>query len=179
MWKGTARLLVAAQLAAILLSACGVRSKTADSKPQTPNDKLLALEKSGAIPKLDRSSSVAGTDANINSIRDDIETYITDNYSTQAQRAAVTQTAKALQNTLLVDTTDFAAVKTNQTEVSHGINCIYSTFDGLNNGKQPAQVFTELQSITANTKSRLLAYLKYNKALDGTSSALPEGDTCE
>ena len=37
----------------------------------------------------------------------------------------------------------------------------------------------ELEGVTTNTKARLLAYLAYNKALDGTSSSLPVGDTCE
>lgn len=178
--KGTLRFLVTVALFALLLSACGrAKKSTKETTPMTPTENIMALENSGAIPKLDRSSTIAGTDANNNSIRDDIDIYIDDNYSTAPQRAAASQTAKAIQNALLVDTTNIEAVKVVDRAVTHGIHCIYLKFDGSSGTKQPSQVVNELESITANTKSRLLAYLKYNKALNGTSSALPEGDTCD
>lgn len=146
---------------------------------KTPKEQIMALEASGAIPKLDRTNTLIGTDANANGVRDDIEAIITNNYTPSTQRAAAMQTAKAIQRALTVDKTDLAAVKIVDREISRGINCIYSKFDGTSSAKQPAQVTQELEAITANTKQRLLAYLQFNKALDGTSSALPEGDTCE
>ena len=129
--------------------------------------------------ELDRSNSIAGPDVNDNGVRDDLETILFNNYTSVPQRAAVMQYAKALQKTLTVDKTDMAAVRLVDREISRGINCIYSKFDGTNGAKQPAQVGQELISITANTKQRLLAYLQFSKALDGTSASLPVGDTCE
>lgn len=145
---------------------------------QTPAEKIAELESSGEIPKLERGPDISGTDSNTSGVRDDIESLLTAEY-TGAQLAAALQTAKAFQKALLVDIEDINAVKVVDREISRGINCIYSHFDGADGSKQPGQVAQELESMTANTKDRLSAYLKYNKALDGTSSALPEGDTCE
>lgn len=145
---------------------------------QTPAEKIAALESSGEIPKLERGPDISGPDSNTSGVRDDIESLLAAEY-TGARLAAAMQTARAFQKALLVDIEDINAVKVVDREISRGINCIYSHFDGADGSKQPGQVTQELESMTANTKDRLLAYLKYNKALDGTSSALPEGDTCE
>ncbi len=150
------------------------------SVASTAKEQLMAIEASGAIPKLERGNTLLGTDANANGVRDDVEAILTSNYTSSIQLAAAMQTAKAMQNALTVDTADIPAVKAVDREISRGINCIYSKFDGANGSKQPAQVAQELEAITtASTKQRLLAYLQFNKALDGTSSALPEGETCE
>lgn len=146
---------------------------------QTPVQKVAALETSGAIPQLERTASVSGGDTNTNGVRDDIDAYITSQYSSAPQRAAAQQMAKALQKSLLVNPQDINAVKSIDREISRGINCIYAKFDGANGSQPPAKVAQVLESLTTNTKERLLAYLNYNKALDGTSSALPEGDSCE
>jgi hypothetical protein len=145
---------------------------------QTPAEKIAALESSGEIPKLERGPDISGPDSNTSGVRDDIESLLAAEY-TGARLAAAMQAARAFQKALLVDTENINAVKAISKEISRGINCIYSQFDGADGSKQPARVAQELESMTANTKDRLLAYLKYNKALDGTSSALPEGDTCE
>ncbi|MCG3760638.1 hypothetical protein [Vibrio cincinnatiensis] len=164
-----------------ILAGCGGEddSSTAADTVKTSKEQVVALEASGAIPKLDRGNTIVGTDDNANGVRDDIESIITSEYTSSTQRAAAMQTAKAMQNALTVDKADIPAVKVVDREISKGINCIYSKFDGAGGAKQPAQVMQELEAITTNTKQRLLAYLQFNKALDGTSSALPEGDTCE
>jgi len=162
-----------------VLAGCGGGSdNAADETTQAAKEKLVALEASGAIPKLDRSNTLAGTDANSNGIRDDVETLIAHNYTSSAQRTAAMQTAKALQSALTVDASDVSAVKMVDRKISRGINCIYSKFDASHD-QNPAQVAKELEAITTNTKQRLLTYLRFNKALDGTSSALPEGDSCD
>jgi len=160
-----------------MLAGCGDGTATVTAK--TPKERVMALEASGAIPELERGSILTGTDANANGVRDDIEAIITSNYTSSTQRAAVMQNAKAMQNALTVDKADMLAVKVIEREISRGIHCIYSKFDGASGSKQPAQVTLELEAITTNTKQRLLAYLQFSKALDGTSSVLPEGDTCE
>lgn len=161
----------------------GCRDKNNDEivagSAKSPKEQLIALESSGAIPKLERGNTLLGTDANSNGIRDDIETIITSNYKSNPQRAAAMQMAKAMQKALTVNKANIAEVKVVDREISRSINCIYSKFDDATGSKAPAQVGAELEAITANTKQRLLAYLQFNKALDGTSSALPDGDTCE
>jgi hypothetical protein len=89
------------------------------------------------------------------------------------------QAARALQATLLVDTQDITAAKTASRQVMYSIKCIFSRFPGPPSSPDPDRVVDELEGVTTNTKARLLAYLAYNKALDGTSGSLPEGDTCE
>lgn len=147
--------------------------------PVTPKERIMSLETSGVIPNLERENTIAGTDVNSNGIRDDIDTFITSNYTIEEQRAAAMQYAKAMQNSLLVDTSNMTAVKEVNRQGSRANHCLYSKFDGSAGTKQPAQVGAELESITTNTKQRLLAYLAFNKALDGTSWAMPEGDSCE
>lgn len=160
-----------------LADALGVGVEVVSSL--TPKERIAALEDQGALPKLDRSSDVQGPDVNANGIRDDVETYIATNYTSTPQRAAAEQFARVIQSAMLVDNTDAAAAKAIALRGSRAVNCIYSHFDGNAGSKQPAAVVEELKSVSTNTKARLLAYLAYSKALDGTTGALPEGDTCE
>lgn len=89
------------------------------------------------------------------------------------------QFASAVQAAMLVDSSNNAAVKQAAIRIARAANCINTKFDPVAGDKHPAAVGSELESITTNTKQRLLAYLAFNKALDGTSGTLPEGDTCE
>lgn len=157
-------------LAGILLTGCyGAEQK-----------KIKQLEKSGKIPVLDRTDSLAGIDENNNGIRDDIENYINKNYQNENIRKAAYQMARAFQNTLLVDKEDNVAVRSVSREVSRAISCTYNTYRSNSdiNGT-PSQLTETLESLTTNTKQRLIEYLRYNKALDGTASSLPKGDACE
>lgn len=138
-------------------------------------EKLKALENSGSLSKLERSDSLAGTDANNNGIRDDIDEYITKKYGNPKQRAAVVQLSKSMQKTLLADTTNAIEVKSINAEVSNAFECFYSQFDV----SERYVVTKEIEALTTNTKPRLLAYLAFNKALNGKSWKTPEGDTCE
>lgn len=64
----------------LALTACG-GGKSPES-PTTPlaergmKEQLAESEKAGGLPALDRSSSIAGPDADRNGIRDDIDAYI-------------------------------------------------------------------------------------------------------
>lgn len=145
----------------------------------TPQLQIAALEANGTLPKLDRSIGLAGPDTNANGIRDDVEAYIETSYTTPAQRAAVQQIAAVLQAALLVDTTNTVAVRSISSRSSRAVNCIYKNFNGKNGSKQPAIVASEIESLTMNTKPRLLKYLAYSKALDGATMAMSEGNTCE
>ena len=172
-----------AVLCAIALGACGGGSSTprasSPNNLDSPKAKILALEESGAIPKLERGPTLEGIDANGNGIRDDIDAYIERNYSTEPQRRAARQLAANLQKTLLVNKADRAALNQVEMEGGRAVHCIFLRFGGANGSKHPAAVSQELESVTANTKDRLKAYLAYSKAMDGTVMSLPEGDTCE
>jgi hypothetical protein len=55
---------------------------------------------SSAIPQLERSSDIAGPDANQNGVRDDIEAWINVQPLNEGQRKALIQMARWLQVTL-------------------------------------------------------------------------------
>ena len=148
---------------------------TAGTSPQA---QLAVLEATGKLPKLERGPTLQGIDANGNGIRDDIDAYIAAQYPLPAQRAAAVQTAKALQATLFVAPQDVAAAKSAARLVANAVHCVFSQFSGGAASKEPARVLKELEAITTNTKPRLLAYLAYNKTLDGSVSSLPMGGTC-
>lgn len=167
---------VSAVFLTLVLCACGDGSS---AQPTPAPNGIQALENSGAIPKLERGPTVEGVDANGNGIRDDIDQFIERNYATEPQRQAARQLAKYLQQALVIDKQNRAALKENSVRGMHAVHCTFIRFDGANGSKHAAKVVDELEAVTTNTKARLLAYLAYNKALDGTSSALPEEDTCE
>jgi hypothetical protein len=180
-FKTTAALVVCM----VTVTACGggnsgTNNALSPSVPtQTPKEQVAALEASGAIPNLDRSVSPNGVDVNLNGVRDDIEAFLLTNYPSTIERVAATQFASAVQAAVSVNKADTEAVKTISIRMSRAVNCIYSKFGAKGSTKRPAAVVDEVRSLSTNTKTRLLAYLAYSKALDGTSTSLPEGDTCE
>ena len=145
----------------------------------TPEQKIQLLEDRGEIPKLDRSPEIQGPDVNTNGIRDDVDVYIATHYTSPPQRAAAEQLARTLQAAIVMDKTNLAAVKAESLKSSRAVHCAFSRFDVSAGMKHPAAVGAELESISTNTKARLLAYLAFSKALDGTVSSTPEGDNCE
>ncbi|MBN8749167.1 MAG: hypothetical protein J0I65_16870 [Variovorax sp.] len=139
-------------------------------------ERIAALERTGAYPVLDRSSDIKGPDANNNGVRDDIEAWINTLPVTDAQRKALMQDARATQQTLVVDLKDEAALQRTDKGLAASINCGSIHFN-------PYQTFSKLagkiEAMTGNTKERAMQYLKYNAARSGTSSTLPNGNTCD
>lgn len=176
------RPLLTVTLLAALAGCGGGGGGSTDSTPtpRTAKESLQALETAGDIPALERGASVAGTDSNANGVRDDVETYIQTQYASASapQRTAALQYARGMQAALVVDPADSTAVKAVKRQLSRANHCLYARFDSSST-VQPAAVGAQLRAVTTNTKARLLAYLAYSKALDGTSWAMPEGDTCE
>jgi len=154
-------------------------SKSTPTPPKTTAAIIDDLEKEGKLPVLDRTNSIVGVDSNSNGIRDDIDGYISKSSYTGDQKKALNQVSKGFQSSLTVDITDMQAVKKVSKDIGKGIDCVFSKVGVDAVDKSAGKVVQELESLTTNTKARLLAYLKYNKALDGTSSALTEGDSCE
>ncbi len=117
--------------------------------------------------------------ANTNGVRDDIERHIEKKYTEPTQRKAAMQTARAYQQMLLVDKQDMAALDAASAAGSRAIVCAKSAFPGLDGAAAHYRMSTDLESMTSNTKMRLLAYLAYNKTRSGTVSTMPRGDTCD
>jgi hypothetical protein len=76
---------------------------------------------------------------------------------------------------ILVNKADRFAVKNVDLSNTKSIHCILSVFTV----KKGGPISDYIESITSNTQDRLRAYLAFNKAVNGTSSTLPRGDTCE
>lgn len=129
-------------------------------------------------PSLDRTDTIGGVDADKNGIRDDIDTYIKKTYPNYEQKKAVTQYARSLQASLLVDKDDKIAVKAATNAKAKAISCISMK---VPDGKSPngERVVREIVSMTTNTKQRLLEYMALDKALDGTVISLPSGEVCD
>lgn len=163
---------------ALALSGCGGGGSSVDSAA-SPAQRVAQLEASGELPKLDRTDSIAGIDANANGVRDDIEQHIEKKYTEPARRKAAMQTARAYQQMLLVDKSDAVALDAASELGSRAIVCASSVFTGSEESVVRYRMSAELESMTTNTKARLLAYLAYNKARSGTVSTMPKGDTCD
>ena len=165
---------------AAALMACG-DGQSSGSQPagESLESAVARLEASGQLPVLDRTDSLAGIDANANGVRDDIERHIEKKYTEPAQRRAAMQTALVLQRMLLVDANDTSALDAVSAESMRAVNCQGSVFSKPEDAPAAWQMASDIESMTANTKKRLLAYLAYNKARSGSVSTLPNGDTCD
>ena len=87
------------------------QSPASGSAPTTPASSagisvaaaLAQLEASGVIPVLNRDDTVAGPDADKNGVRDDIDGYIRALPDAQAQKNALSQSARAIQSSLIAN----------------------------------------------------------------------------
>ena len=76
---------------------------TAAATPATEvAEALAALERTGAIPTLDRSASILGSDSDHDGVRDDVGGYIDSLDDSAAQRASLRQATRALNSALAV-----------------------------------------------------------------------------
>ena len=134
---------------------------------------IEALEKSGAAPALDRSSDIKGPDVNANGVRDDIEAYINALPLTPKQINAAMQKAKANQLALTVELVDKSALQQVGDTTAAASNCL---------GDEVVEFYAlsrKIEAMTANTRERTKRYLAYNAARSGSTTKLPNGDTCE
>jgi hypothetical protein len=167
------KLLGSSVLGAAMLTACdGSSSGTAPGFAQ----QIEQLERKAGYPALDRSADIAGPDANNNGVRDDIEAWIGTLEVTEPQRKALMQKAKSLQQTLLVDLTDKAALQRVGEGLMASTNCGGDRFTPY---KEFSVLNGKIEAMTANTRQRAERYMQYNKARSGSSTELPNYDTCE
>jgi hypothetical protein len=166
------------------LAACGgsgqsQRGATAPSttaSAPTIAEQIAALERSGAYPALDRSNDIAGPDANKNGVRDDIEAWINAEPVGDVQKKALMQKARSLQHTLLVDLNDKAELQKTGEGLMASTNCGGDVFSPYATWSILAG---KIEAMTANTPQRAERYMKYDAARSGSSTSLPNGNTCE
>ena len=135
---------------------------------------IEALEESGAVPKLDRSTDIVGPDVDANGIRDDIEVFISALDISSSQKQAASQVAQAFQMTLTADLDDTSELAATALENLNALNCLATRAP-----QAWPELLDALEAVTANTKERTLRYIEYNVAQSGTISRLPVGDTCK
>jgi len=143
--------------------------------------KIKWLERQGLIPKLDRTDTLGGIDADNNGIRDDIDTYIEANFTDPKQKAAVQQFARAIQAEVTVDYTDDFEVNKALLNGNKASSCMFDRFAETDkNGVAKYHPITQdIKAMTVNTKKRTINYWKYHSALDGSVWSLLKGDTCD
>jgi hypothetical protein len=174
----TVRVLLFA-LALVLVGCGGGGDARNETSTLTPQEEISRLEASGDLPTLERGASLGGIDDNNNGVRDDIERYIEKKYVVPEEQKAAMQTAMALQKTLLVDTNNAFALESVSQDGMRAVNCRGAVFPGIEGFKDAYRMSQELEALTTNTLQRLKAYLAYNKAISGSVSQLPSGDTCD
>jgi hypothetical protein len=169
----------------ISLAACGGGGKAAPTAlpgtgPGTSTvaelslkEQITKLEDSGALPKLDRSTSIAGPDVNNDGVRDDIEAYIAALQLTEVQKKAAMQKAKSLQMTLTVDLTDKVAVQKVGDALAASTNCLGASIADFSSMSE------KIEGMTANTKERAKQYIKFNAASSGSVTSSPPNNFCE
>ena len=143
---------------------------------QTTKEKIQALEASGKLPALDRSESISGPDVDANGVRDDIDAYIAKQSYTASQTKSVQQLAKSVGNILRADTTSQDVLRATDLDLQKSIKCMHLRFS---DSQQASIVGKNIEKMTANTKQRVEAYIKYQVAMNGKVLASPQGDTCE
>jgi len=164
------------------LAACGSdhdSPATPTSPPESPPaatvlSQLQADVASGVLPTLDVTTSVTGTDANGNGIRDDIDALIAKQPDQPSQQAALSQVAQSLQATLTLDPTNASASATAATGMRKAIACLFVQYDAT----VAAGRFHWLQEVSINTMARLQAYDKFNIAMNNTATPMATGTVC-
>ncbi len=162
-----------------LLSACGGGGSSAvqtgtrsTSFPQA----LAAAEASGHLPAQDRDDTIAGTDADGNGIRDDIDRYINTLPDSEREKNALRQKAAALQATLVEDISNAVIRARVSREIMKSTDCITTVYNGSD--RKGYKRGSELQKLTVNTPQRLRAYARFNQAMSGSVTKMPEGNNC-
>ncbi|MDP9043247.1 MAG: hypothetical protein M3O01_00420 [Pseudomonadota bacterium] len=161
------------------LSACGgggcsaIQART----PSTSISQALAAgEASGSLPTQDRDDTIAGTDADGYGIRDDIDRYINTLPDSEREKNALRQKAAALQATLVEDISNDVIRARVSREIMKSTDCITTVYNGSD--RKGYKRGSELQKLTVNTPQRLRAYARFNQAMSGSVTKMPEGNNC-
>lgn len=126
---------------------------------------------------LDRSTtSIPGTDANGDGVRDDVEAWIGAQSVGAEQRASLRQLAAAYQTTLVLNLTDDAAVRAARLAASNAVECVMQQAASIEAGYKAV---ADVRRVTVNTNLRATAYLAYAEKVNDTVSRSPDGNGCQ
>lgn len=139
-------------------------------------DAMAQAEASGSYPRLDRSTSLAGPDANQNGIRDDIDAWIAAQAGAASQKAALRQMARSFQETYFIDTSDSIAVQAAAIRGAAAVVCINTRYGTASNSLEGTRKRRLLRSMTFNTIGRTRAYFSLDQAISGHVIQLPTSE---
>lgn len=142
----------------------------------TIKELIKALEDTGKLPKLDRSTNIAGPDINNNGIRDDIDAWIAALPITDSQKKAAEQAAISLQATLLVDLNNKSELNRVGELTNRSVTCLTQVF--MPDYQRGFDLGSQIEAITANTKERTKQYIAYNRARSGSVTSSVSGNAC-
>lgn len=131
------------------------------------------------LPKLDRTDTLGGIDADNNGVRDDIDKIINAKWPHKVQRQAARQIARAFRLALLADKSNDAEMRKTNRLMSRAINCAYHLADNSKHKINPPATTKMLRAFMMNTKQRFLEYNKYNAFFHGKALGSSDGDTCD
>jgi hypothetical protein len=120
------------------------------------------VDQSGS-PPLDQGDSVAGSDADANGVRDDLDAIIAAQSFTTSQKFALVQAARALRSGMTVDLTNADAVRQAAARFTRGIACVDQQFDAA----EAAAQMQWIRQLSTNTMVRLGAYAQFNRVWAG------------
>ncbi|MEJ2045702.1 MAG: hypothetical protein P8X74_12875 [Reinekea sp.] len=144
------------------------------SQPMTVAEALTAADQSGAYPQLNRDTSVAGSDANNNGARDDIDAYISSLPDSAPQKSALTQSSASITNAMTIDIADQNALADALKQIANASACLHARYDSSTASSKGS----DMEKLTVNTKERFTAYEAFSAAVSGQSFVLPQGDGC-
>ena len=165
----------------VLLGACG--GGTSNANTVTMKEKMVALEKKGLLPQLDRSTDIGGPDADHNGIRDDLDAYIAALPISEQTKKATRQVARVQQQSLLIDLKNRPALLALAAASMASTACMYRTVEAgfsidqqTKAGNDGDDIIFKIEAITANTPERAARYMAYMRALHGTSTRYPSSE---
>ena len=165
-------------LAVGLLAGCGGGGGGGggETTPAKPTSEVIASVSASTL-SLDRAaaSTVAGTDANKDGVRDDVATWIAAQNYGSTQAGSVNQLAKAYQTALTVSLSDDTAVRASRLASSDAVECIMQKASSVEAGYK---IVSDLRRVTVNTEARVKAYLDWVAKANDTVVRAPEGDGC-
>jgi len=135
---------------------------------------LANLEDRGVIPRLDTGTTVEGTDADDNGIRDDIEAFIDFLPITETQKDASLSYARSFQQELLVDLEDEVEINLAIQNTMEAMKCLQSR-----SPERWQDLVDAISNVSLNTEERITRYLTYSEAVSRSVIRLPSGNTCE
>lgn len=127
---------------------------------------------------LDQTESLTGIDADNSGVRDDIERHLIETLEEPEQLSAALQAAKALQSVVVLRMADLVEARRSDREIARSRACLDEQFQGQDAPVHPVVLQSMLESMTFNTKERLMAFVDFKRMVGGTISDSPFEQQC-